>query len=489
MEDKVFKDTPIIPGVFRASDLPGVPSKIQQMRQMYEYGGVGNSLQAKNFYRQGKFMEDFEDNATVSVHFQHYFPTYHDMNVSQLRTYFTWRTNVRKNGFTPNSLSYVYLYIYELLNGIGVKSPEESLLKIDEIRTAYSGESYDARRLVNYLNLWSFDFCIVNNLPHETLQKFSKGSADNDHALSVLLNPDQPTDDEIVAALELISGKKITKSPVFVKQGETGKKFFAEVWRFLSNELFTTIFGDAKTQNWEPFANAVYYPASKTEDAIYELYPTLSYLFRHGAWYIKFYEVAYPQKRALANFVGAVDFKLRKYFHTGSKIKESEAYQPFFDSIDKAIRYCEIQSRPQVSVNLSSLDQIRTDSAETRESLLTEEDMIDIETTTHAPIVAVETVCTPSLQQSSAPVQTVCTPSLQSSHKSQSIENQILIALLNNSPISEIIKNNHLMPTVLADKINEIYFDEFADNVVDCDGATITLIDDYVEDLSSILIR
>ena len=87
MEDKVFKDTPIIPGVFRASDLPGVPSKIQQMRQMYEYGGVGNSLQAKNFYRQGKFMEDFEDNATVSVHFQHYFPTYHDMNVSQLRTF------------------------------------------------------------------------------------------------------------------------------------------------------------------------------------------------------------------------------------------------------------------------------------------------------------------------------------------------------------------------------------------------------------------
>ena len=486
MEDKVFKDTPIIPGVFRASELPGVPSKIQQMRQMYEYGGVGNSLQAKNFYRQGKFMEDFEDNATVSVHFQHYFPTYHDMNVSQLRTYFTWRTNIRKNGFTPNSLSYVYLYIYELLNGIGVKSPEESLTKIDEIRTAYSGESYDARRLVNYLNLWSFDFCIVNNLPHETLQKFSKGSAENDHALSVLRNPDQPTDDEIVAALELISGKKITKSPVFIKQGETGKKFFAGVWRFLSNELFTTIFGDAKTQNWEPFANAVYYPASKTEDAIYELYPTLSYLFRHGAWYIKFYEVAYPQKRALANFVGAVDFKLRKYFHTGSKIKESEAYQPFFEGIDQAIRYCEFQSRPQVSVNLSSLDQIRTDSAETRESLLTEEDLIDIATTT--PIVAVETVCTPSLQPSSTTEQTVCTPSLQSSQKLQSIENQILIALLQNSPISEIIKTNHLMPTVLADKINEIYFDEFADNVVDCDGSTITLIDDYVEDLKNLLL-
>ena len=194
------------------------------------------------------------------------------------------------------------------------------------------------------------------------------------------------------------------------------------------------------------------------------------YIFRRGEWYQKFYDFAYPQKRMLVNYIGAVDYKLRQYFRTGSKVKEMEAYQPFFEGIDKAIRYCEFQSRPQVSVNLSSLDQIRTDSAETRESLLTEEDLIDIETTTsHAPIAAVETVCTQSRQ-------------------SQSIENQILIAILQNSSVSEIIKTHHLMPSVLADKINEMYFDEFADNVVDCDGSTITLIDDYVEDLKNLLL-
>ena len=71
MDEKVFKDTPIIPGVMRASDIPGVPPMISKMRQMYEYGGGDPLLQAKNFYRQGKFMENFEDNATVSVHFQH----------------------------------------------------------------------------------------------------------------------------------------------------------------------------------------------------------------------------------------------------------------------------------------------------------------------------------------------------------------------------------------------------------------------------------
>ena len=471
MDEKVFKDTPIIPGVMRASDIPGVPPMISKMRQMYEYGGGDPLLQAKNFYRQGKFMENFEDNATVSVHFQHYFPTYHDMNVSQLRTYFTWRTDVRKGVFKPTSLSYLYLYIYELINGIGVNSPQESLSKMDKIRDAYSGESYDARRVVNYLNHWACDLCIVNNLPKETLEKYSTDNNDNHRALSLLHNPDNASDDEIFAAFELLSAKKITKSPVFTKQGENGKKYFVGVWRYLTKELFNNIFGEPVTRSWQPFANAIYYAAAKTADAIYELYPTLMYIFRRGEWYQKFYDFAYPQKRMLVNYIGAVDYKLRQYFRTGSKVKEMEAYQPFFDRIDKAIRYCEFQSRPQVSVNLSSLDQIRTDSAETRESLLTEDDVMDMDISTP---INVETVCTPSLPNEIIPV--------------QSIENQILIALLQNSSVSEIIKTHHLMPSVLADKINEMYFDEFADNVVDCDGSNITLIDDYVEDLKNLLL-
>ena len=72
---------------------------------------------------------------------------------------------------------------------------------------------------------------------------------------------------------------------------------------------------------------------------------------------------------------------------------------------------------------------------------------------------------------------------------SSSIENQILIALLQNTSITEIIKTNHLMPTILAERINEMYFDEFADNVVDCDGSNITLTDDYVEDLKNLLLK
>ena len=48
-----------------------------------------------------------------------YFPDYQSMGYEQLRTY-TWRTNVRKGVIRKTSFSYVFVYLYELLNNVGV---------------------------------------------------------------------------------------------------------------------------------------------------------------------------------------------------------------------------------------------------------------------------------------------------------------------------------------------------------------------------------
>ena len=39
------------------------------------------------------------------------------------------------------------------------------------------------------------------------------------------------------------------------------------------------------------------------------------------------------------------------------------------------------------------------------------------------------------------------------------------------------------MPSVVAEQINETYYDQFADNIVDCDGETIMIVEDYREEL------
>ena len=52
---------------------------------------------------------------------------------------------------------------------------------------------------------------------------------------------------------------------------------------------------------------------------------------------------------------------------------------------------------------------------------------------------------------------------------------------------AEIIKANHLMPSIAADAINEAFFDEIGDTVLLCEGDALALVEDYVEDIEQIL--
>lgn len=43
------------------------------------------------------------------------------------------------------------------------------------------------------------------------------------------------------------------------------------------------------------------------------------------------------------------------------------------------------------------------------------------------------------------------------------------------------------MPSVVADSINEAFFNEIGDNILECDGDTIVLLEDYREDIAQLL--
>jgi hypothetical protein len=125
---------------------PKKPDKIrevfEQMREISRHNAsyssdylrfFGRRIQQDNsnvFYKQGMFMKDFEDDYEENASFSSYFPYYQMLNYEQLRTYFTWRTKVRKGEITDTSMSYVFMYIYELLNNIGVENPQDGLSNI-----------------------------------------------------------------------------------------------------------------------------------------------------------------------------------------------------------------------------------------------------------------------------------------------------------------------------------------------------------------------
>ncbi len=59
--------------------------------------------------------------------------------------------------------------------------------------------------------------------------------------------------------------------------------------------------------------------------------------------------------------------------------------------------------------------------------------------------------------------------------------------MLKGGSAAGIIAANHGMPEIYADSINEAFFDEIGDNVIECDGSELVLVDDYRDDVMKII--
>ena len=120
-----------------------LPDQYRKMREISRWqedpkGGAGRWLsEAELFYRQGLLMADFEDDCPYNGTFKSYFPTYNAMSDRQLRGYFTWRAQVRRGTVEETSTSFAFLYLYELICGIGVDDPLYGFNKIKAFWDAY----------------------------------------------------------------------------------------------------------------------------------------------------------------------------------------------------------------------------------------------------------------------------------------------------------------------------------------------------------------
>ncbi len=96
------------------------------------------------------------------VPFFSYVAQYSQMNKEQLNWYFWWRENVRKSVFFDTDLSYIYLYIYEIINLGDLIDTQKALNSLIEIWYHYRN-IYP--QLNNALGEWICDYSLLNRLP------------------------------------------------------------------------------------------------------------------------------------------------------------------------------------------------------------------------------------------------------------------------------------------------------------------------------------
>ncbi|MBR2123078.1 MAG: TerB N-terminal domain-containing protein [Lachnospiraceae bacterium] len=533
---RTYEDTPLpFAGSKYRPAREEYPEKLRRMRSLFHYGWESRSEKAKHFYLQGKFMEDYEDDAPLPEYFICYYPTYQDLTTKQLRGYFTWRTLVRRGEFEPVTTSAAYIYVYELLNGIGASTPEESLQKLKEFEEGFldadkdapPGRMKDLTAMRRNLHRWMLEFAVVRGLDPETVRRYADAElVAKDAALSVLREPDRYTDDEVFDALCRFGGKKTAQTPVLTNDPEKGKRLFAEAWRAAAagyrqpkgdgnpedegKDLFTLCFGTRKKRQWFPLANAVYHESSRHRDVDLLLDESRSYHCRNGVWRTEGYEDLFFDRNRFQGFWHETDMKLRRYLKTGRYLKErpEDAWAaPFIDAVIEADKKAVIEaSRPKITIDLEGLEQIRRDASKTRDSLLTDEERLEAleysleyptensmdYSTEYAAEYTEEDTAEFSAEEFAetaelpAELSSELQPDISPDIPLDAVQIRILQLLLLDEPeaVKALVRENHLMPALATDLINEALYDEIGDIVLTCEDDRLSLVEDYKEDIA-----
>ena len=566
--DREFSSDWVLDGPPAAREIPlpaaEIPPKIREMQKYYRYADGSFRMKCWNFYRQGKFMETYEDDAPWEGMITRYYPTYHDFNIRQLRGYFSWRTRVRKGDFSKAPATFVFLYLYELLNGIGTRSPEDGFEKMQAFEKGYLDAGLGNAFLRRQLYRWMCGYAVLSNFPPETARRYLEPDAlARDEALAVLAAPETAEDGAVLDALGAVAGKRLEQSPAFKKDASRARRLFAAAWRQGGGALFAACFGKQASYHWTPLPKAIYFELHPHPDADYTLDRARAYRCRGGDWWEVRYEPLHFDHEKLRAFLRETDRRLRRALKAGHYLRENpeEAWAaPFLEAaLQEERRAQQEAARPKFTIELSALEKIRADAAQTRDSLLTEAEMDAPPVLEHAknttgnitenspgnttksmtknhpeytgnspesitensPGNATESMTKnlPEYAENSPEAITENSPGNAAKTNTENLpeyagndpefitenpknppENtggpaaaldgflrEILDDLLSGKSVEARCKARHVLPTVAADTINEAFFDEISDSILDCDGETIALVADYKDDVLQLL--
>ena len=341
------------------------------------------------FYKQAVFMMDYEDEYEEMHPFSAYYPYYQLMTYEQLRTYFTWRTKLRKGVIEETSISYAFVYVYELLNNIGVTDPIDGLNKLLSFRKAIL--SYDSP-IDKYLIRWIKDYLIYYQLTDFLTDFIYEHNLDGYYPEIVNNNNDWYSDFDALCEL---SKYNIKKSAFY----NTESTLIAECFDFVIRRI-NSVFADndivlynllfqlsSKKTVWTPFKGALFYQNKKLPYKKIVLSDNEVYICSQNIWYQTVIVPTDRAKQLLAYIFKQLEAVLRKL--TGYKYKLSADTNSVDEELlhilkskgisleklvtDAVAEFHREKNKTVVAVDLSNVSRIRLEAQFTQEKLIVPE--------------------------------------------------------------------------------------------------------------------
>lgn len=415
--NEVYADEPILKTGRQMQNF--LPDQYRKMREISRWqedpkGGAGRWLsEAELFYRQGLLMADFEDDCPYNGTFKSYFPTYNAMSDRQLRGYFTWRTQVRRGTVEETSTSFAFLYLYELICGIGVDDPLDGFNKIKAFWDAYRAFEPGIDR---FARVWLQDYAVFHGLDPKLLRDSKTVMFDN--ALIELrraardlapaptpsdlaparrktseptlpLPPDEAGEERLMTAINALSTYNLNNSRLDRSHHRDLRHVACAVYvrmaRYYDTHrktgIVASLFGEETATPYTMFASAVFFAPERHEDCEYRLDPIHIYRCQNGFWECMRIHGSRQKSSKLGEMMRACDQRLRLALDPTHPLKEEKVPKYLAKIIDDEIvawlSWDAAHQPVKIDIDLSQLGHIRSAAAQTREALLIDEERED----------------------------------------------------------------------------------------------------------------
>ena len=415
--NEVYADEPILKTGRQMQNF--LPDRYRKMREISRWqddpkGGAGRWLsEAELFYRQGLLMADFEDDCPYNGTFKSYFPTYNAMSDRQLRGYFTWRAQVRRGTVEETSTSFAFLYLYELICGIGVDNPLEGFNKIKAFWDAYRAFEPGIDR---FARVWLQDYAVFHALDPKLLRDSKTVMFDNAlielrHAARDLvpapapsgqtpkrrktseptlpLPPDEAGEERLMTAINALSTYNLNNSRLDRSHHRDLRHVACAVYvrmaRYYDTHrktgIVASLFGEETAMPYTMFASAVFFAPERHEDCEYRLDPIHIYRCQNGFWECMRIHGSRQKSSKLGEMMRACDQRLRLALDPAHPLKEEKVPKYLAKIIDDEIvawlSWDAAHQPVKIDIDLSQLGHIRSAAVQTREALLIDEERED----------------------------------------------------------------------------------------------------------------
>lgn len=415
--NKIYADEPILKTGRQMQNF--LPDQYRKMREISRWqddpkGGAGRWLsEAELFYRQGLLMANFEDDCPYNGTFKSYFPTYNAMSDRQLRGYFTWRAQVRRGNIEETSTSFAFLYLYELICGIGVDDPLDGFDKIKAFWGAYRAFEPGIDR---FARVWLQDYAVFHGLDPRLLRDSKTVMFDN--ALIELrraardlapaqapsgqtakrrktseptlpLPPDEAREERLMAAINALSTYNLNNSRLdrghHLDLRHVACAVYVRMARYYDTHrktgIVASLFGEETAMPYTMFASAVFFAPERHEGCEYRLDPIHIYRCQNGFWECMRIHGSRQKSSKLGEMMRACDQRLRLALDPGHPLKEEKVPKYLAKIIDDEITawlsWDATHQPVKIDIDLSQLGHIRSAAAQTREALLIDEERED----------------------------------------------------------------------------------------------------------------